>query len=76
MRTQKEIIHLANTIKNETENLPEESNFGESNQESIELSFETARQLYAAAGNHMNEVTDFDVKNWLDKKPSELDDYI
>tara|TARA_R110002153_G_C12916313_1_gene454126 strand:+ start:246 stop:476 length:231 start_codon:yes stop_codon:yes gene_type:complete len=75
MRTQKEIISLANTVKNEADNLPEESNFDESNEEEIELCFEMARQLYAAAGGHTDEVTNVEVINWLDGKSSELNVY-
>jgi hypothetical protein len=74
-KTQIEIINLANTIKNEAQNLPDESESGECNAESIEWSLEVARQLYAAAGGHIDEVEDAEVKRWLDGESSDLSDY-
>ena len=56
-------------------NLPDESYFGESNADSIEWSLEVSRQLYAAAGGHDDEVTDTEVKRWLDGEVSDLSDY-
>lgn len=76
MRDQKEIIKLANTVKNEAQNLPEENDFGESNEDMIEELSERARQLYAAAGGHDDEVNDLDVIAWLNGESSELDVYI
>jgi hypothetical protein len=76
MRDKKDIVNLANIIQKETDNLPSESYDGVSNDESIELGLETARQLYSASEGNISEVTDVNVSNWLDKKPSELDDYI
>lgn len=75
MRGQKEILRLANTVKNEAQNLPEENDFGESNEGMIEELLERARQLYSAAGGHNDEIEDQDVVAWLNGDESELDVY-
>tara|TARA_R110002096_G_scaffold423876_1_gene631399 strand:+ start:23 stop:259 length:237 start_codon:yes stop_codon:yes gene_type:complete len=73
-KTQQEIIKAANTIKNQADNLPEESSFGDCNLDEIDEYREMARQLYCAANGDLSEVNNFEVKLWLDGKPTDLDD--
>ena len=72
-KSRNEIINLANTIKNEVDNLPEENAFGEDNTEIIEEGEETYRDLYRVAAG--DEPQTDDVKRWVNGESSELDVY-
>ncbi len=72
MKTTQEIFKAASEIDRQLDRLPEYGVDGTDNSEDREVMVEWVRQLYLSVEGGKPE--SIDVSNWLNGKPSELDD--